>query len=299
MGRHQRMFPTGSVEVQFGGGCLCGAGGGYTAGGSLQPRASNRHRQLGEENMVISQQLRGHPAAAIDPTLREIVVVVPAHNERDRLPACLASVAAAADQVAVPVTVVVVLDACSDRSEDAIARPVRALSVSGRNVGAARAAGFAAAAPRSDARTWLATTDADSVVPTTWLADQAVHHRALVQGVVGTVSVDWQQHSATTRRRYDRLYRVGEGMHGHVHGANLGVRADAYWRVGGFRPLHVGEDVDLVDRLVEAGALLAWDAHNAVLTSDRRDCRARGGFGDYVRSLAEDGVDAAASAGSA
>ena len=241
--------------------------------------------------MVISQQLRGRLAAAIGPTLREIVVVVPAHNERDRLPACLASVAAAADQVAVPVTVVVVLDACSDRSEDAIARPVRALSVSARNVGAARAAGFAAAAPRSDARTWLATTDADSVVPTTWLADQAVHHRALVQGVVGTVSVDWQQHSATTRRRYDRLYRVRDrGVHGHVHGANLGVRADAYWRVGGFRPLHVGEDVDLVDRLLTAGTPLAWDAHNAVLTSDRRDCRARGGFGDYVRSLADDPV---------
>ena len=224
----------GSVEVQFRGGCLCGAGGGYTAGGSLQPRASNRHRQRGEENIVISQQLRGRLAAAIGPTLREIVVVVPAHNERERLPACLASVAAAADQVAVPVTVVVVLDACSDRSEDAIARPVRALSVSGRNVGAARAAGFAAAAPRSDARTWLATTDADSVVPTTWLADQAVHHRARMQGVVGTVSVDWQQHSATTRRRYEGLYRVRDpGMHGHVHGANLGVRADAYWRVGG------------------------------------------------------------------
>src|SRR6476661_6765532 len=255
--------------------------------------------QRGEENIIISQQLRGRLAAAIGPTLREIVVVVPAHNERERLPACLASVAAAARQATVPVTVVVVLDACTDRPEDAIARPVRALSVSGRNVGAARAAGFAAAAPRSDARTWLATTDADSVVPTTWLADQAVHHRALVQGVVGTVSVDWQQHSATTRRRYDRLYRVGEGVHGHVHGANLGVRADAYWRVGGFRPLHVGEDVDLVDRLVEAGALLAWDAHNAVLTSDRRDCRARGGFGDYVRSLAEDGVASAATADSA
>src|SRR6476660_5684846 len=227
--------------------------------------------QRGEENIIISQQLRGRLAAAIGPTLREIVVVVPAHNERERLPACLASVAAAARQATVPVTVVVVLDACTDRPEDAIARPVRALSVSGRNVGAARAAGFAAAAPRSDARTWLATTDADSVVPTTWLADQAVHHRALVQGVVGTVSVDWQQHSATTRGRYDRLYHVGEGMHGHVHGANLGVRADAYWRVGGFRPLHVGEDVDLVDRRLTAGTSLAWDTHNAVRTSDRRD----------------------------
>jgi hypothetical protein len=83
----------GSVEVQYRGGCLCGAGGGYTAGGSLQPRASNRHRQRGEENIIISQQLRGRLAAAIGPTLREIVAVVPAHNERERLPACLASVA--------------------------------------------------------------------------------------------------------------------------------------------------------------------------------------------------------------
>lgn len=250
--------------------------------------------------MVTSKQLNGRTAPINAQTLREIVVVVPAHNERERLPACLASVAAAADQVAVPVTVVVVLDACSDRSEDVISGAVRTVNVAARNVGAARAAGFAAAAPRSDARTWLATTDADSVVPTTWLADQAVHHRALVQGVVGTVSVDWQEHSATTRGRYDGLYRVRDpGVHGHVHGANLGVRADAYWRVGGFRPLHVGEDVDLVSRLVEAGTPLAWDAHNAVLTSDRSDCRARGGFGDYVRSLADDSVGAAASAGSA
>jgi hypothetical protein len=35
-------------------------------------------------------------------------------------------VAAAARQATVPVTVVVVLDACTDRPEDAIARPVRA-----------------------------------------------------------------------------------------------------------------------------------------------------------------------------
>ena len=231
--------------------------------------------------MVVSEQLRGRPAAAIGPTLRDIVVVVPVHNERDRRPACLATVAAAADQVTVPVMIVVVLDACSDRSEEAIARPVRAMNVSGRNVGAARAAGFAAAAPRSDARTWLATTDADSVVPTTWLADQAVHHRAVVQGGVGTVAVDWQQHSLTTRRRHDRLYRGGEGVHGHVYGANLGVRADAYWRVGGFRALHVGEDVDLVSRLVEAGILPPWRWASAMrLRSSGNYTHSVAGFAD-------------------
>jgi hypothetical protein len=109
-----------------------------------------------------------------------------------------------------------------------------------------------------------------------------------VQGAVGTVVVDWCEHSAATRGRYDRLYRAGEATHDHVHGANLGFRADAYWRVGGFRPLHVGEDVDLVERFLNAGTSLVWDPDNAVLTSDRRDFRAAGGFGGYVRSLAEE-----------
>ena len=242
-------------------------------------------RQLAEDLIISNEKACGCGAA---PTLREIVVVVPAHNERDRLPRCLASIAAAAAHVAVPVDVMVVLDSCTDGSESMISAGVRRIQVSARNVGAARAAGFMAAAPGSDAQTWLATTDADSIVPSTWLRNQVFHHGAMDHGVVGTVSVDWQEDSATTQRRYDLLYGNRESMHGHVHGANLGVRADTYWRVGGFRPLQVGEDVDLVDRLVSAGAPLAWDTRHAVLTSDRRDCRARGGFGDYVRSLAED-----------
>jgi hypothetical protein len=67
--------------------------------------------------------------------------------------------------------------------------------------------------------------------------------------------------------------------------------------VGGFRPLHVGEDVDLVDRLLNAGTPIIWDTDNAVLTSDRRDFRAPGGFGDYVRTLADRSDDAVAPTG--
>jgi glycosyltransferase involved in cell wall biosynthesis len=240
--------------------------------------------------VVTHQKFPGRSPEATAPSLREIVVVVPAHDERDRLGACLASVSAAASRVAAPVRVLVVLDGCTDGTEGVLTGAVQAISISARNVGAARAAGFIAAAPDPDAGIWLATTDADSVVPADWLSKQAAHHRDLMQGSVGTVSVDWQEHSPITRLRYDRLYRVRDGQHGHVHGANLGVRADAYWEVGGFRPLRVGEDVDLVDRLVAAGNLLAWDANNAVLTSDRRSCRATGGFGDFVQSIAEDAV---------
>jgi glycosyltransferase involved in cell wall biosynthesis len=214
-------------------------------------------------------------------------VVVPAHNERERLPGCLRSVALAADRVGVPVRVVVVLDACSDGSADVVPASARTVGIWARNVGAARAAGFAEAAAGSGAGTWLATTDADSRVPATWLADQVVHYRAMVEGVAGTVCVDWRHHSRATQRRYERAYRVRQSdSHGHVHGANIAVRADAYWRVGGFRALRVGEDVDLIHRLARAEARIAWDTDNAVLTSDRPDCRARSGFGDYLQTLA-------------
>jgi glycosyltransferase involved in cell wall biosynthesis len=117
------------------------------------------------------------PAVA---ALQKIVVVIPAHDEADRLPACLASVAAAADAVNLPVTVVVVLDACTDHSEEVVGDGVRVLRVSVRNVGAARAAGFAAASA-ADPTTWLACIDADCVVPTRWLADQ-VAARSTVPG---------------------------------------------------------------------------------------------------------------------
>ncbi|MBI3217045.1 MAG: glycosyltransferase [Mycobacterium sp.] len=244
--------------------------------------------------MSSESRARGFPAAS-PPDLHEIVIVVPAHNERDRLPDCLDSIGVAARSVTVSVRVVVVLDTCTDGSESVLPPWVSAIRMSARNVGAARAAGFVSAAPNADHRVWLATTDADSVVPTTWLADQIRHHRARMHGVVGTVAVDWREHATSTRRRYEGLYLTSEAdHHGHVHGANLGVRADAYWRVGGFRPLSVGEDVDLVERLVSARTPLVWDADNAVLTSDRRDSRARGGFGDYVRALADDDIGASA-----
>ena len=89
------------------------------------------------------------------------------------------------------------------------------------------------------------------------------------------------------------------GCTGMCTGRTLGCAPTRTGGSAGFGHCAVGEDVDLVGRLVEAGTPLAWDAHNAVLTSDRRDCRARGGFGDHVRSLAEDGGASAATADSA
>ena len=219
--------------------------------------------------------------------LRSIVTVVPVHNEQRLLPACLRSIERAKAAVPVPVTTIVVLDSCTDDSAAAVPAFARAVTVRCRNVGAARAAGFAACGEAGSEDVWLATTDADSTVPQSWFVDQ-LSYWADHDAVVGTVRVDWSTHSSATRRRYDLDYdyRHQPGAeHGHIHGANLGVRADLYHRIGGFRPLAVSEDVDLVCRLRAAGARIAWDEQNVVTTSDRRDARARGGFGDHLRGL--------------
>ena len=132
-------------------------------------------------------------------------------------------------------------------------------------------------------RTWLACTDADSAVPAGWILEQVRLADAGADVVVGTVRPDPADLTATQLAAW-RATRVPGRPNGHVHGANLGVRADAYLRAGGFpdRPVH--EDVDLVAALVASGArVVATDACD-VLTSGRLLGRAPGGYAGYLRS---------------
>ena len=52
-----------------------------------------------------------------------------------------------------------------------------------------------------------------------------------------------------------------------------------------FRSLTCHEDVQLVRNLERSGASIAWSHTPQVITSARLDCRAEGGFGDYLKSL--------------
>ncbi|WP_327139010.1 glycosyltransferase [Nocardia sp. NBC_01327] len=217
-----------------------------------------------------------------------IAVVIPVHNEQERLSACLQSVRRAAHLVAVPVHTVVVLDSCTDRSAEMIPSSIARILIEARNVGAARAAGFDFAAQQAAVGEgmWYATTDADSVVPPRWLAAQ-LSHAATADMTVGTVVVDWRERSPAVRAAYEARYRRGMrgGRHLHVHGANLGFHASRYHRIGGFAAKGVDEDVDLVDRFRAAGARIAWLDSPAVLTSDRSGNRVRGGFAGYLSEL--------------
>lgn len=214
-----------------------------------------------------------------------IAVIIPAHNEARRLGHCLKAVKAAsarAEAAGFAVEVLVVLDRCSDTSARVARRyGVHTLEVDAGNVGVARRAGAAWMIARG--AQWLACTDADSRVPQHWLTSQ-LQWRAEV--VCGTVHIErWQPwQSIALRRLYRSLYQAREG-HRHIHGANLGVCAKAYERVGGFQPLPAHEDVQLVLALQASGAQIVWTAEHSVATSSRRDSRARQGFGDYLSGL--------------
>jgi hypothetical protein len=95
----------------------------------------------------------------------------------------------------------------------------------------------------------------------------------------------WRHHSEDVADRYQESYDSDEPGHRHIHGANMGCRGEAYWRVGGFRALASGEDVDLVERFEAAGLRIYWDDDLSVATSDRQNGRAPGGFADHLAEV--------------
>jgi glycosyltransferase involved in cell wall biosynthesis len=225
-----------------------------------------------------------------------IGIVIPAHNEELYLDDCLRAARVAAADPALQreaVRIMVVLDSCSDNSRAIVERhaeqaranrkhhySIDHLCVAERNVGINRAVG-ARHLLQQGAR-WLAFTDADTRVAPDWLAQQL---RLDVDVVCGTVAVeDWSPHrenAVLLRRYFINNYTDADGHH-HIHGANLGVSADAYVRAGGFEPLECSEDVALVTALRRSGARFAWSAAPRVTTSARCDAKARGGFGDTL-----------------
>ncbi|SEK11231.1 glycosyltransferase family 2 protein [Achromobacter sp. NFACC18-2] len=214
-----------------------------------------------------------------------IGVCIPAHNEERHIQDCLRAVTRAARHRRLgreAVKIVVVLDHCMDRTAPfAAAWPVDCVAIQARNVGMARAAG-AQHLLRAGAR-WLAFTDADSRVSPAWLADQLSLDAEVV---CGTVSVTgWEAHGALAQRAqraFVRHYQDCDG-HRHVHGANLGVAAQAYRRIGGFAALACSEDQALVDRLEQGGARIAWSCLPRVTTSARPHSRVEGGFASALR----------------
>ncbi|HSJ45447.1 MAG TPA: glycosyltransferase family 2 protein [Euzebyales bacterium] len=230
-------------------------------------------------------------AAAGRRTPWDVAVVVPARDEVELLPRCLASIVAAAGSVPAPgrTHIVVVADRCVDDTEAAAAAALASANASilrarCTSVGSVRQLGVDAALrmwpPDPTRRVWIAMTDADSVVPPDWLAYQL---RAAARGwdaVAGAVTVsDWEDRS---RRTSEALvaYRRDQRRAGtwSVHGANLGVRADVLAAVGGIPAVVHSEDAGTVALLERSSRAVLRTSELVVTTSARRSWRAPGGF---------------------
>jgi glycosyltransferase involved in cell wall biosynthesis len=228
----------------------------------------------------------------------DVAVVVPARDEVELLPRCLASVTTAVDRVATAcrVHIVVVADRCVDDTEVAAALDrAHASIVRARcaNVGGARQVGVDGALrvwpPDPARRLWIAMTDADSIVPPHWLAHQL---RAAAQGwhaVAGAVTVaDWGDRSSRTAQAlaaYRREQRRRQASP--VHGANLGVWADALAAVGGVPAVAHSEDAGIVELLERTGRPVLRASDLVVVTSGRRSARAAGGFSSLLDRLGD------------
>jgi glycosyltransferase involved in cell wall biosynthesis len=235
-------------------------------------------------------------SAAVRPPggIARIGVVVPARDEQELLPRCLDAIRDAATRLGerhdIDVSIVVVLDRCVDASAEVVAAydDMTAIAVQFGNVGLARATGCAEVLRRhvdGDPSTlWLASTDADSRVPVDWLTRQVELADRGAEVVLGTVSVDdWTGHPAHVAQRWAATYDTGDGHH-HVHGANVGCRADAYLAARGFPGLSCAEDVGLVTALGDRVIMRVGDI--AVSTSARVRARAVGGFATFLAELA-------------
>lgn len=245
--------------------------------------------------------------------IAHVAVLIPARDEQDRIGQCLTSVQAAIRHCSVEVSITVVADGCHDNTA-AIARTfpdVQVVEMASSNVGAARLAaarhalgnvldpalGYGPypsldpaqhtathAAPHRPGiepeNVWLANTDADSIVPENWFAIQIGYADAGYDVVIGTVRPDPREFPEELQREWERTHLRGQ-PNGHVHGANLGVRASAYLGAGGYRRLPEHEDVDLVMRMNAYQQVASDEAE--VITSARLVGRTSGGYAGHLR----------------
>jgi glycosyltransferase involved in cell wall biosynthesis len=231
--------------------------------------------------------------------VRAVLIVIPARDEEDRIGGCLRSVIEAAsvarEALRVDTWIVVVADGCSDRTvhlatEVLGGHPGEVLVGDWGEVGSARRVGVVAGLAHLrhlPAEVWIANTDADCEVPRDWLTTQLAHAERGADAVLGIVTVDhFDEHDAGVEATFSERYHLhADGSHDHVHGANLGVRANRYIGAGGWPQVAHAEDHALCHALERVGATLVRTIEVTVVTSGRRHGRAPNGFAEMLRDL--------------
>lgn len=214
-----------------------------------------------------------------------IGIVIPANNEEQHLAACLTAIQCSILKIKhsmIDVKVLVVLDACEDRSLDIVKTfDVDYIECQARCVGVARDLGVRQLIEQG--ADWIACTDADSLVASDWLQEQLLLQP--VHAICGVVEIQhWQGLSQYAKQQYLEHYQ-DRMEHRHIHGANLSFSALAYLDANGFEGIHCHEDVRLIQRMQALNMNISWTNRVRVQTSGRLHGRVIGGFSHFLSNL--------------
>lgn len=238
--------------------------------------------------------------AALPPPGADVraVVVIPAHDEEERIGRCLAALAAQVEVEPQEFEIVVVLDACTDNTAVVVdatrAGPaIHVVAGPGQGAGPARATGMDVGCARLESLGrcdgLLASTDADSTVAPDWIARQLEAIAAGAEAIGGEVILDPDEAAALppsvlAGREADLAARTraaaarGPAEHAHFSGASLGVTPRAYRQAGGMAWMAALEDQELEDRLHAAGVQIHRLRPVSVVTAARTEGRAERGL---------------------
>ena len=248
------------------------------------------------------------------------MVAVPVNNEYDRIGDCVASLIGQHDVPSGSYGILLFLNNCVDGTADLAAEMVA------RTGGLIRVieevyphatAGWARRRAMEAAATWLdssgvddgliLTTDADTRVGPSWIADNLAYIVSGADAVAGRFVLDADEAALLPDRLHARgrleseyealLTEIGARIdpevwnpwpcHWTTSGATLAVRRTVYKRVGGMPELPAGEDRAFVDALRAADARVRHAPDIVVVTSGRLDGRAVGGAADTMRARCE------------
>lgn len=252
-----------------------------------------------------------------------MIVAIPANNEAERVETCLAALAAQREGRGRPLPngafeIIIFANNCSDGTAEiasAMARvsahPISVVSetlpAEHANAGWARKRAMDLAAARlvhaKHRDGLILTTDADSVVASTWIhaTRGAISEGAdCVAGYIDAQPAEVMRLGGAfiERGRLEDFYlsAVAEiyafcdprphdpwPNHRVSSGASLAVTLDAYLAIGGLPPKPIGEDAALTAALEKAGFRVRHSMDVCVSTSCRFDGRAKGGAADTMR----------------
>lgn len=252
-------------------------------------------------------------AMAVEARQRRVAVAIPIKNEEHYLPACLAAIDRAAEMFGGRVTIVAVLNDCSDGTLDVLTRwrPKFAdvswcavsLLAGYRHAGwARRLAWDTAAGLLENDGDLLLSTDADTNVAPDWIVRTIAHIDGGADAVAGralTIRREREDLGSAARRRLDMIGRYYTALdylradaeasphdpwprHFYEGGASIALSRGLYRRIGGAPTPPVAEDRALFDRIRCHGGRVRHALDVRVFTSCRIDGRAPGGMADAV-----------------